>query len=110
MNRLEKIISADIRNTRISKKDMDYYLDSEQTEYACKKDGEVVYVFTVYKNGNDCAVNKYICDEDEDTLGSLEEMEELKSKGYVIEEIEYRIYMERLEMILWLNIDHIEEH
>ena len=37
MNRLEKIISADIRNTRINKKDMDYYLDSEQTEYACKK-------------------------------------------------------------------------
>ena len=32
MNRLEKIISADIRNTRINKKDMDYYLDSEQTE------------------------------------------------------------------------------
>ena len=63
-------------------------LDSEQTEYACKKDGEVIYVFTVYKNGDDCAVNKYICDEDEDTLGSLEEMEELKSKGYVIEEIE----------------------
>ena len=38
MNRLEKIISADIRNTRINKKDMDYYLDSERTEYACKKD------------------------------------------------------------------------
>ena len=50
MNRLEKIISADIRNTRINKKDMYYYLDSERTEYACKKDGEVVYVFTVYKN------------------------------------------------------------
>ena len=88
MNRLEKIISADIRNTRISKKDMDYYLDSERTEYACKKDGEIVYVFTVYKNGSDCGVNKYIYDEDEDTLGSLEEIEELKSKGYVIEEIE----------------------
>ena len=88
MNRLEKIIGADIRNTRISKKDMDYYLDSERTEYVCKKDNEVVYVFTVYKNGNDCGVNKYICDEDEDTLGSLEEMEKLKSEGYVIEEIE----------------------
>ena len=87
MNRLEKVISADIRNTRINKKDMDYYLASEQTEYSCKKDGEVVYVFTVYKNGEEYAVNKYICDEDEDTLGSLEEMEELKSKGYVIEEM-----------------------
>ena len=52
MNRLEKIISADIRNTEINKKDLDYYLDSEQTEYACKKDDEVIYVFTVYKNGN----------------------------------------------------------
>lgn len=86
MNRLEKIISTDIRNTKIDKADMDYYLDSEETEYACKKDDEVVYAFTVYKNGNDCAVNKYICDEDEDTLGSLEEMEKLKSEGYVIEE------------------------
>ena len=37
MNRLEKIISADIRNTKINKKDLDYCLDSEQTEYACKK-------------------------------------------------------------------------
>ena len=88
MNRLERIICADIRNTRISKKDIDQYLDSERTEYACKKDGEVVYVFTVQKNGNDCCVNKYICDEDEDTLGSLKEIEELKSKGDVIEEIE----------------------
>ena len=88
MNRLEKIIGADIRNTRISKKDMDYYLDSERTEYACKKDGEVVYVFTVYKNEDNYAVNKYICDEDKDILGSLEEMEKLKSEGYVIEEIE----------------------
>lgn len=86
MNRLEKIISADLRNARINKADMDYYLDSEQAEYACKKDDEVVYVFTVYKNGNDCAVNKYICEEDEDTLGSLEEIEKLKSEGYVIEE------------------------
>ena len=88
MNRLEKVISADIRNTRINKKDMDYYLDSERTEYACKKDDEVIYVFTVYKNGEECAVNKYICDEDEDTLGSLEEMEKLKSEGYVIETID----------------------
>ena len=88
MNRLEKIISADIRNTEINKKDLDYYLDSEQTEYACKKDDEVIYVFTVYKNGEECAVNKYICDEDEDTLGSLEEMEILKSEGYVIEAID----------------------
>ena len=87
MNRLEKIISADIRNTKINKKDMDYYLGSERTEYACKKDDEVIYVFTVYKNEEDCAVNKYICDEDEDTLGSLEEMEKLKSEGYVIEQI-----------------------
>ena len=45
--------------------------------------------FTVYKNGNDCGVNKYICDEDEDTLGSLKEIEELKSKGYVIEEMDW---------------------
>lgn len=88
MNRLEKIISADIRNTKINKKDMDYYLDSERTEYACKKDDEVIYVFTVCKNGEECAVNKYICDEDEDTLGSLEEMEKLKSEGYVIEAID----------------------
>lgn len=88
MNRLEKIISADIRNTKINKKDMDYYLDSERTEYACKKDDEVICVFTVYKNGEECAVNKYICDEDEDTLGSLEEMEKLKSEGYVIEAID----------------------
>lgn len=62
MNRLEKIISTDIRNTKIDKADMDYYLDSEETEYACKKDGEVVYVFTAYRNENECAVNKYICD------------------------------------------------
>lgn len=88
MNRLEKIISADIRNTKINKKDMDYYFDSERTEYACKKDDEVIYVFTVYKNGEECAVNKYICDEDEDTLGSLEEMEKLKSEGYIIEAID----------------------
>ena len=88
MNRLEKIISADIRNTKINKKDMDYYLDSERTEYACKKDDKVIYVFTVYKNREECAVNKYICDEDEDTLGSLEEMEKLKSEGYVIEAID----------------------
>lgn len=88
MNRLEKIISADIRNTEINKKDLDYYLNSEQTEYACKKDDEVIYVFTVYKNGEECAVNKYICDEDEDTLGSLEEMEKLKSEGYIIEAID----------------------
>ena len=88
MNRLEKIISADIRNTKINKKDLDYCLDSEQTEYACKKDDEVIYVFTVYKNGEECAVNKYICDEDEDTLGSLEEMEKLKSEGYIIEAID----------------------
>lgn len=88
MNRLEKIISADIRNTKIDKADMDYYLDSEQTEYVCKKDGNVVYVFTVYRNGDDCAVNKYICNEDEDTLSYLEEMEKLKSEGYIIEEME----------------------
>ena len=88
MNRLEKIVSADIRNTKINKKDMDYYLDSERTEYACKKDDEVIYVFTVYKNGEECAVNKYICDEDEDALGLLEEMEKLKSEGYIIEAID----------------------
>ena len=88
MNRLEKIISADIRNTKINKKDMDYYFDSERTEYACKKDDEVIYVFTVYKNGEECAVNKYICDEDEDILVSLEEMEKLKSEGYIIEAID----------------------
>ena len=88
MNRLEKIISTDIRNTRINKKDMKYYLDSEQTEYACKKDNEVIYVFTVYKNGDDCAVNKYICDEDEDTLCSLEELKRLESEGYVIEKMD----------------------
>ena len=88
MNRLEKIISADIRNTKINKKDMDYYFDSERTEYACKKDDEVIYVFTVYINGEECAVNKYICGEDEDTLGSLEEMEKLKSEGYIIEVID----------------------
>ncbi len=87
MNRLEKIMSIDIRNTKINKADMGYYLDPKRTEYACKKDDEVVYVFTVYKNGNDCAVNKYICDDDEDNLGSLEEMEKLKSEGYIIEEI-----------------------
>ena len=85
MNRLEKIISTDIRNTMISKEDIDYYFDSEQTEYFCKKDGEIVYIFTVYKNGNECAINKYICDDDKDTLGSLEEMEKLKSEGYVFE-------------------------
>ena len=67
---------------------MDYYFDSERTEYAWKKDDEVIYVFTVYKNGEECAVNKYICDEDEDTLGSLEEMEKLKSEGYIIEAID----------------------
>ncbi len=66
---------------------MDYYLDSERIEYTCKKDGNVIYVFTVYKNGDDCAVNKYICDEDEDVLSSLEEMEKLKGKGYAIEEM-----------------------
>lgn len=87
MNRLEKIISTDIRNTKIDKVDMDYYLDSKRTEYACKKDGEVVYVFTVYKNGNDCGINKYICDEDEDVLSSLEEIEQLKSEGYIMEEM-----------------------
>ena len=88
MNRLEKIISVDIRNTKINKADMDYYLDSEQTEYACKKDGNVIYVFTVYKNGDDCAVNKYICEEDEDVLSSVDEMEKLKREGYVIEVID----------------------
>lgn len=88
MNRLEKIISKDIRNAGINKEDIEYYLNSKQSEYNCKKDNEVVYVFTIYKNGNECAVNKYICNEDEDILGSLEEIEKLKSEGYIIEECE----------------------
>lgn len=88
MNRLEKIINTNLKQKRLSNSDMDYYLNSEQTEYSCKKDGNIIYMFTVYKNGEDCAVNKYICDQDEDVLSSLEEMETLKADGCVIEVLE----------------------
>lgn len=88
MNRLEKIINTNLKQKRLSNSDMDYYFNSEQTEYNCKKDGQIIYMFTVYKNGEDCAVNKYICEKDEDVLSSLEEMENLKADGCVIEVLE----------------------
>ena len=86
MNRLEKIISMDFGN--LSKRDMNYISGVEQTEYSCKKDDEIIYVFTVYKFGEEYAVNKYVCENDEDVLSSLEEIEKLKAEGYTIMPIE----------------------
>lgn len=86
MNRLEKIISMDFGN--LSKRDMNYISGAERTEYSCKKDDEIIYVFTVYKFGEEYAVNKYVCVNDEDVLSSLEEIEKLKAEGYTIMPIE----------------------
>ena len=84
MNRLGKILSVDLKEKALSNRDWKYISSAERTEYSCKKGDEFVYVFTVYKFGEECAVNKYICESDEDVLSSLEEMEKLKAEGYTI--------------------------
>ena len=88
MNRLEKILSIDLRKKCLSNRDEKYFSCAESTEYLCKKDDEAKYVFTVYKFGNEVAVNKYVCECDEDVLSSIEEMENLKAEGYTIMPIE----------------------
>ena len=88
MNRLEKILSVDLREKALSNRDEKYISSAERTEYSCKKDDEIIYVFTVYKFGEEYAVNKYVCENDEDVLSSLEEMEKLKAEGYTIMPIE----------------------
>ena len=84
MNRLEKILSTDLRKKALSNRDEKYFSCAESAEYLCKKDDEAKYVFTVYKFGNEVAVNKYVCESGEDLLSSLEEMEKLKAEGYTI--------------------------
>jgi hypothetical protein len=88
MNRLEKILSVDLREKALNNRDEKYISSAERTEYSCKKDDEIIYVFTVYKFGEEYGVNKYVCGNDEDVLSSLEEMEKLKAEGYTIMPIE----------------------
>ena len=88
MNRLERILSVDLSEKALSNRDEKYISSAERTEYSCKKDDEIIYVFTVYKFGEEYAVNKYVCENDEDVLSSLEEMEKLKAEGYTIMPIE----------------------
>jgi hypothetical protein len=88
MNRLEKILSVDLREKALSNRDEKYISSAERTEYSCKKNDKIIYVFTVYKFGEEYAVNKYVCENDEDVLSSLEEMEKLKVEGYTIMPIE----------------------
>ena len=88
MNGLGKILSVDLREKALSNRDEKYISSAERTEYSCKKDDEIIYVFTVYKFGEEYGVNKYVCENDEDVLSSLEEMEKLKAEGYTIMPIE----------------------
>lgn len=83
--KLNNIIFKDIES--LSKEELAYFEASKLKMYTYKKNDEIIYVFRIYTNSDDCAVSKYIYNNDTYVNSSLEEMNLLKC-DYNVSKIE----------------------
>ena len=83
-----KLKNIILKNAKDITKDEANYLDASRNEkmFICKNDTNMIYIFELWRNKNDSVVIKKICRNGRQSISSINEIEELKTKGYRIEE------------------------
>ena len=74
--KLKEIVLKDA--SKATKEEIEYIERTDLKQYVYRKNGNIEYVFSVFQNGNDIVITKYLYKEEKSVLSSFEEMDMLK--------------------------------